>query len=73
MSPKTMDNPTQERSTSLQQSVRRAALRRNIRTAAIVAIAFSGGPFGLTALATSSATVFGILLLWQFKQHQAIQ
>jgi hypothetical protein len=56
----------------LQQPLRRAALRRNLGTAAIVAVAFSGGPFGLPWLATSSATAFLLLMLWRLKQEHMI-
>lgn len=55
----------------LQQPLRRAALRRNLGTAAIVAAAFSGGPFGLSWLAASSATAFLVLMLWRLKQVQS--
>jgi hypothetical protein len=60
------------KSLSLQQPLRQAALRRNLKTAAIVAIALSGGPFGLTWLATSSATTFIVLMLWRMKQQQML-
>jgi hypothetical protein len=56
----------------LQQPLRSAALRRHLRTAAIVAIALSGGPLGLTWLATSSATTFIVLMLWRMKQQQML-
>jgi hypothetical protein len=59
-------------SLSLQQPLRRAALRRNLGTAAIVALAFSGGPFGLSWLATSSAIALLVLMLWRVKQQQLI-
>jgi hypothetical protein len=54
---------------SLQQPLRRASIRRNLGTASIVAVAFSGGPFGLTWLATSAATTFLVLMLWRMKQQ----
>ena len=54
----------------LQQPLKRAALRRNLGTTAIIAVAFSGGPFGLTWLAASSATTFFMLILYRLKQQQ---
>jgi len=65
-----MTHTTELKSLSLQQPLRRAALRRNIGTAAITALAFSGGPFGLTWLATTSATTFTVLMLWRLKQKE---
>lgn len=56
----------------LQQPLRRAALRRNLGTAAIIAVAFSGGPFGLPWLATSSGTAFVVLMVLRLKQQQII-
>jgi len=67
-----MTHTTQLKSESLQQTLRCAALRRNLRTAAIVAVAFSGGPFGLTWLATSSATAFLALVLWRIKEQRLL-
>lgn len=55
---------------SLQRPLRHAALRRNLGTTAIIAVAFSGGPFGLTWLATSAATAFLVLTLWRVKQQR---
>jgi hypothetical protein len=66
----TMTYPTELKTMQLRQSMRPAALRRNLGTAVIVAVAFSGGPFGLTWLATSSATTFVVLVLWRLKQQQ---
>ena len=68
----TMTYPTELKTMQLRQSMRPAALRRNLGTAVIVAVAFSGGPFGLTWLATSSATTFVVLMLWRLKQQQMI-
>jgi len=62
-----MTHTTELKSQSLQQPLRGAALRRNLGTAAIVAAAFSGGPFGVTWLATSSATAFLVLVLCRMK------
>jgi hypothetical protein len=67
-----MTHTTELKALSLQQPLRHAALRRNLRTAAIVAIAFSGGPFGFTWLATSSATAFFMLTLLRVKQQRMI-
>jgi len=66
----TMTHFTELKSVSLQQPLRRAAMRRNLKTAAIVALAFSGGPFGLTWLATSSASAFMVLIFWRLKQQK---
>jgi hypothetical protein len=63
---------TELTSVSLQQPLRRAALRRNLGTTAILVVAFSGGPFGLTWLAASSATAFIVLMLWRLKQQQML-
>jgi hypothetical protein len=67
-----MTHITDLKSLPLQQPLRHAALRRNLGTAAIVALGFSGGPFGLTWLATSSATTFIVLMLWRVKPQQLI-
>jgi hypothetical protein len=64
---------TDPKTTPLQQPLKRAARRRTLGTAAIVAIAFSGGPFGVTWLAASSATTFVVLMLWRMKQQRMIQ
>ena len=63
---------TDPETTPLQQPLKGAARRRNLGTAAIVAIAFSGGPFGMTWLAASSATTFIVLMLWRMKQQRMI-
>lgn len=52
------------------QPLKQAALRRNLGTSAIVAMAFCGVPFGLPWLATSSILTFAILLVWRLKQRQ---
>jgi hypothetical protein len=71
-SPSTMTHFTELNTESLQKPLRRTALRRNLGTAAIVAVAFSGGPFGLTWLATSSATTFLLLIILRMTQQQRI-
>ena len=63
---------TDPETTPLEQPLQRAAQRRNLGTVAIVAIAFSGGPFGVTWLAASSATTFVVLMLWRMKQQRMI-
>jgi hypothetical protein len=68
-----MTHTSELKTKSLQHPLRYAALRRNLGTASIVAVAFSGGPFGLTWLATSSATAFIVLMLWRVKQQQMIR
>ena len=67
-----MTYPTELTTMQLRLPKRPAAFRRNLGTAVILAIAFSGGPFGLTWLATSSATTFVMLMLWRLKQQQMI-
>jgi hypothetical protein len=57
---------------SHQKPLRDPTLRRNLRTASIVAIALSGGPFGVTWLAASSGGAFLMLMLWRLKQQQII-
>jgi hypothetical protein len=68
-----MTHTPELKSLSLQQPLRRAALRRNLGTTAILAVALSGGPFGLTWLATSSTTAFIVLMLWRLKQQQMLR
>ena len=67
-----MTNATGIKATALHEPLRRAALRRNLGTAAILGLAFSGGPFGLLWLATTSTTTFAALMLWRLRQHQMI-
>jgi hypothetical protein len=67
-----MTNAPEIKATALQKPFRRAALRRNLGTAAILTLAFSGGPFGLLWLATTSTTTFIVLMLWRLRQHQMI-
>jgi hypothetical protein len=67
-----MMHNTKRQASQVQQPLRNAALRRNLGTTAILAVAFSGGPFGLTWLATSSATAFLVLMFWRMKQQQII-
>jgi hypothetical protein len=67
-----MMHNTERQASQVQQPLRNAALRRNLGTTAILAVAFSGGPFGLTWLATSSATAFLVLMFWRMKQQQII-
>jgi hypothetical protein len=54
----------------MDQSLKRAALRRNMGTSAIVAMAVCGAPFGLPWLAMTAASTFFLLLTWRKKQHQ---
>jgi hypothetical protein len=67
-----MTNVSEIKATGLQVPLRRAALRRNLGAAAILGLAFSGGPFGLLWLATTSSTTFAVLMIWRLKQHQVI-
>ena len=67
-----MTNASEVKATALQEPLRRAALRRNMGTAAILGLAFSGGPFGLLWLATTSTTTFIVLMLWRIKQQQMV-
>lgn len=64
-----MNRIVERKASPLQQPLRQAAIRRNIGTTAILAAAFSGGPFGLTWLATSSTTTFLVLMCWTMKQR----
>ncbi len=63
-----MTHTTELKALSLQQPLRHAALRRNLGTAAIVAFAFSGAPFGLTWLAATSVTTFTFMMIWRLRQ-----
>ena len=67
-----MTNAAEIKATALQEPLRRAALRRNMGAAAILGLAFSGGPFGLLWLATTSSTTFIVLMFWRRKQQQMI-
>lgn len=51
-----------------EQQWKRAAIRRNLKTAALLGLAFSGGAFGLTWLAATSVTTFTFMMIWQLKQ-----
>jgi len=68
-----MIHTTERQASLVEQPLRNAALRRNLGTTAIIAVAFSGGPFGLTWLAASSATAFLMLTFWRVKQQQSLQ
>jgi hypothetical protein len=68
-----MTYTTERQASPVLQPLRNAALRRNLGTAAILTAAFSGGPFGLTGIATSSATAFLVLMFWRMKQQQMIR
>jgi hypothetical protein len=67
-----MPHTTERQASPVQQPLRNAALRRNLGTSAIIAVAFSGGPFGLTWLATSSTTTFLLLMVWRFWQQKVL-
>ena len=67
-----MTHTTELETSTLQQALKNPALRRNLGTTAIIAIAFSGGPFGLTWLAASSATTYLMLILWRLRQRQTL-
>jgi len=62
-----MTHTAKLKSQSLQQPLRRAALRRNLGTAAILAAAFSGGPFGLAWLAATSSVTLTALWTWRLR------
>ncbi len=64
---------TERQTSPVQQPLRNAALRRNLGTLAIITVAFSGGPFGLTWLTTSSTTTFLVLMLWRVNQPKMIR
>jgi hypothetical protein len=67
-----MPHTTERQASPVQQPLRNAALRRNLGISAIIAVAFSGGPFGLTWLATSSTTTFLLLMVWRFWQQKVL-
>ena len=50
--------------------LRQAALRRNLGTAAVLTLALSGGPFGITWLAATSGATFIALLTAHLVQLQ---
>jgi hypothetical protein len=68
-----MTHSTEFKASPLHQPLKNAALRRNLGTTVIIAVALSGAPLGLTWLATSSTTTFLLLMLWRVKQQQMIQ
>jgi hypothetical protein len=68
-----MNQTPELKASLLQQPLRNAALRRNLGTTVIIAVAFSGSPFGLIWLATSSATAFLVLMLWRVNQQKMIR
>jgi hypothetical protein len=63
-----MTHTTEFKALSLQQPLKHVALRRNLGTAAIVTVAFSGAPFGLTWLAGTSVATFTFMMIWRLRQ-----
>jgi len=49
-------------------AMRQAALRRNLGTAAVLALAVSGGPFGMGWLAATTGSSFLLLMLVRLGQ-----
>ena len=59
---------TEAKAMSMEQSLKNAALRRNVRTAAIVGLSFCGAPFGFGWLALSMGGSFTILMFASLMQ-----
>ena len=60
----------------IRQSLRHAALKRNLRTAAVLGLAVSGGLLGTGWLAASAGTTFVALTTWrliQLHRSQAVR
>jgi len=57
---------------SMEQSLKNAALRRNMRTAVIVGLSFCGAPFGMPWLALSMGGSFTILMFISLVQTQGL-
>lgn len=54
--------------TSVRQHLRRAALHRNLRTAAVLGLAASGAAISSTWLAATAGGTFLFLTLWRYRQ-----
>jgi len=65
-----MKNPDFQSSTDINGCLRQAALRRNLGTAAVLTLALSGGPFGISWLAATSGATFIALLTARLVQLQ---
>ena len=52
----------------MRQSLRQAAWRRNLRTAAVVGFSVSGAVFGANWLAATAGGAFLLLAAWRYKQ-----
>jgi hypothetical protein len=63
-----MKSTNETKAMYFEQQWKRAAIRRNLKTAALLGLAFSGGAFGLTWLAATSATTFTFMMIWQIRQ-----
>lgn len=53
---------------AIRQSLRQAAWRRNLRTAAVVGFSVSGAAFGVSWLAATAGGTFLILGAWRYTQ-----
>lgn len=53
---------------TIRQRLRKAALQRNLRTAAVLAIAISGGLISSAWLAATAGSTFLALGAWRYKQ-----
>lgn len=67
-----MTSASEIKSTALEEPLKRAALRRNLRTAAIVGFAFSGGLFSTAGLAASSSIAFVVLMVLRLNSSKYI-
>lgn len=53
---------------AMRQQLRKAALRRNLRTAAVLGIAISGGIVSTTWLAATAGSTFLAMSTWRYRQ-----
>lgn len=65
-----MKNTDFQSSRDINGCLRQSAMRRNLGTAAILTLALSGGPFGISWLAATSAATFIALITARLVQLQ---
>ncbi len=65
-----MKNKDFQSSRDINGCLRQSAMRRNLGTAAVLSLALSGGPFGITWLAATSGATFMALLTARLVQLQ---
>ena len=53
---------------AVRQQLRQAALRRNLRTAAVIGFAVSGGIISTTWLAATAGSTFLAMSAWRYRQ-----